>query len=434
MARNSYSDRVNIIKYVKTGAAWRFAPAAKTKNGNIRWNYVVIAGQEEHHPEGNYFIEWRENGSRRRQSVGSIPSDVLAEAQRKRAAMNAQAAGIEIVAEDPATSTLYLTDTIKKYLNEIEMNRARSTFIHYRHTLDLFKQSCRKADVKKIDRDDIMEYEKFLHDHGLGAHTIRNKTIVVLSFLNTLGVEDLIRGRDLPDFTPREIETYSIDQLQKFFFVCTEEENAIFQFFLHTGERDQEVRHTIWSDVDFDLGIVRVTPKEKTRSRAWKFQPKGKAVRSIPVPDSLLKILSARAQNATGELVFPSPAHWKTPLAKPGGKPTDHFLEMCKGVAHRARLNCGRCVDGQGRTCKDSPRCEKFYLHKFRHTFATMQLRSGVDILTVSNWLGHKDVKTTMVYLQALRASEVRQKVNGGLLVTSLAPASVPIQADSKSM
>ena len=42
-----------------------------------------------------------------------------------------------------------------------------------------------------------------------------------------------------------------------------------------------------------------------------------------------------------------------------------------------------------------------------------MQLRSGVDIPTVSNWLGHKDVKTTMVYLQALRASEARQKVRG---------------------
>jgi integrase len=52
-----------------------------------------------------------------------------------------------------------------------------------------------------------------------------------------------------------------------------------------------------------------------------------------------------------------------------------------------------------------------------------MHLRSGVDILTVSNWLGHKDVKTTMVYLQALRASEVRQKINAGLLVTGLAPA-----------
>ena len=434
MARNSYSERVNIIKYVKTDSAWRFAPAAKTKTGHIRWDYVVIAGKEEHHPEGNYFIEWRENGARRRKSVGAIPSDVLAEAQRKRAVMDAQAAGIEIVADDPANGALYLKDAVAKYLGEIEMNRARSTFIHYRHTLDLFKQSCRKGDARKIGRDDIMEYEKFLHDRGLGAHTVRNKTIVVLSFLNTLGIEDLITGRDLPDFTPREIETYSVDQLQKFFFACDDEENVTFQFFLHSGERDQEVRHTIWSDIDFDLGVVRVTRKETTRSRAWKFQPKGKGVRSIPIPDSLLKTLRARSQKVTGELVFPSPAHWKAPNARPGGKPTDHFLEMCKRVAHRARLNCGRCVDGQGRLCAEGAWCDKFYLHKFRHTFATMHLRSGVDILTVSNWLGHKDVKTTMVYLQALRASEVRQKVNAGLLVTALAPASAPVQVGSKSM
>jgi hypothetical protein len=63
-----------------------------------------------------------------------------------------------------------------------------------------------------------------------------------------------------------------------------------------------------------------------------------------------------------------------------------------------------------------------------------MQLRSGVDILTVSNWLGPKDVKTTMVYLQALRASEARQKVNAGLMVTALAPTAVPIHEGSKSM
>jgi len=70
---------------------------------------------------------------------------LLAEAQRKRAAVNAQAVGIEIVGEDPATGALYLKDAVEKYLREIEMNRARSAFIHYRHTLDLFKPSCRKV-------------------------------------------------------------------------------------------------------------------------------------------------------------------------------------------------------------------------------------------------------------------------------------------------
>jgi integrase len=321
---------------------------------------------------------------------------------------------------------LYLKDSIDKYLRETEMNRARSTYIHYRHTLDLFKQSCRKGDARKIDRDDIMQFQKFLRDKGLGAHTIRNKTIVVLSFLNTLGIEELITGRDLPDFTPREIETYSMDELRKFFFVCNDEENATFQFFLHTGERDQEVRHTIWTDIDFDIGIVRVTRKEKSRSRSWTFQSKGKTVRSIPVPDSLLRLLAERKQRSGGELVFPSPAHWKSPLHRPGGRPSDHFLEMCKAVALRARLNCGRCRDSQDRSCADAAICETFYLHKFRHTFATMHLRSGVDIMTVSNWLGHKDVKTTMVYLQALRAGDVRHKVNQGLMVTEL---STPLAA-----
>ena len=36
--------------------------------------------------------------------------------------------------------------------------------------------------------------------------------------------------------------------------------------------------------------------------------------------------------------------------------------------------------------------------HCFRHTFATLQLGSGTAITTVSKMLGHKDLKTTMIY------------------------------------
>ena len=44
---------------------------------------------------------------------------------------------------------------------------------------------------------------------------------------------------------------------------------------------------------------------------------------------------------------------------------------------------------------------KKITFHNFRHTFAMLQLDMGTDILTIRDMLGHRALKTTMVYAKS---------------------------------
>jgi len=109
----SYAPRVNILKKVKLDNSWRFAPLKQDANNRIAWNVVLIDGNEEIHKEGTFYIEWYDDGRRKRKSVGKHPHEVLERARRKKLVLESERAGIEVKDHeaadprrlDPASST-----------------------------------------------------------------------------------------------------------------------------------------------------------------------------------------------------------------------------------------------------------------------------------------------------------------------------------------
>ena len=72
---NTQCREVNLTKRVQTSKGMRYCPVILSANGRVKPDLVVVNGQQERHPEGAYYLEWRENGRRVRLSVGKDPAD-----------------------------------------------------------------------------------------------------------------------------------------------------------------------------------------------------------------------------------------------------------------------------------------------------------------------------------------------------------------------
>jgi len=59
---NTQSREVNLTKGVQTPEGMRYCPIVLASNGRIRPDLVLINGRPERHPEGAYYLEWREKG------------------------------------------------------------------------------------------------------------------------------------------------------------------------------------------------------------------------------------------------------------------------------------------------------------------------------------------------------------------------------------
>ncbi|MGZ4824796.1 MAG: tyrosine-type recombinase/integrase, partial [Terriglobales bacterium] len=370
-------------------------------NRRLKPLHAVVNGNPEHHPEGVYNLRYLDGKRRVWEPVGNDPNAALAAKLRREHIVRAKDMGILVVDErkkDDARVTL--ADAIEKFLVRVRLHRSHKTQKEFVYMLSQFAQVCAKTYLDQVIGDDLLHFAFRLRELGLADRTVANRVARIECFLRANGITGLLASNERPRFDKKVVEAYNEDELKRLFKAANNEERLLFQFFLGSGCREAEVAHATWRDVNFADKTFTVHSKRKQG-----FGPKDKEERMIPLPDSLVEALKPRRRlYADSHYIFPNK----------DGRPHGHFLRILKRLVLRAGLNCGECTNRNGLSCRKHPVCDRWELHKFRRTFATMHHEAGVSARTLQAWLGHSDLETTLAYLQIadVRSDRTREQVN----------------------
>ena len=132
--------QVNLTKRIMTRSGMRYCAVVLSANGRVRPDVVLVDGQQERHPEGAYYLEWRENGKRIRLSVGNDAQEAAARRLRKEAELNAVNNGVAVVAHDGKQNGS-LAAAITEYLGEVKLSKKPKTHSAYSTALSYFARA-----------------------------------------------------------------------------------------------------------------------------------------------------------------------------------------------------------------------------------------------------------------------------------------------------
>jgi site-specific recombinase XerD len=151
---------------------------------------------------------------------------------------------------------------------------------------------------------------------------------------------------------------------------------ALFALMLNTGARVHEV-------LNLKAGDVRLESPYQVR-----LVGKGNKVRLCPIWPRTAKLLATlMANNRRGPDDDPAPARI---FQNRRGEPLTRF-----GVRYLLRKHL------PNRLGRGSGAGKRIHPHALRHTTAIYLLKAGVDFATISQWLGHASLNTTMRYARA---------------------------------
>ena len=145
-------------------------------------------------------------------------------------------------------------------------------------------------------------------------------------------------------------------------------DRAVLEVFYSTGIRVSELVGLNWSDVDFQLGIVRVLGK-------------GSKERIVPIGEIAMQALRGYADEQRERWHFACKGETAVFLNNRGARITTRSVAR---IVEKHLRKAGIAV--------------KMGPHGLRHSFATHLLNSGADLRVIQELLGHASLSTTQKY------------------------------------
>ena len=295
--------------------------------------------------------------------------------------------------------------------------RTEKTYIQWVREYILFNK---KRHPREMGTSEINQFITHLVVDRKASASTQNQAISAIIFLyqNTLNIDldksalNFIR----PKRGKRVPNVLSVSEVRAVISKMTGPYKLMAQIMYGSGLRLMECLRLRVKDLDFENHRIIV------------YDGKGGDDRVTMLPDSIIAPLRehlARTKATHQKDILNGHGSVQMPFALDKKYPTAHKEWIWQyafpspvlnqhpetGIMHRHHIN----ETALQRAIKDAAKLAKIEKrvtpHTFRHSFATHLLQNNYDIRTVQELLGHKDVKTTMIYTHVLQ--------RGGLAVKS---------------
>jgi integrase len=304
--------------------------------------------------QGVYWIDYYVNGRRKRERIG--PDKRLAETviQKRKVAI---AEGKYLDKRTVPRCTF--TELAQLYLPWAQVNHR--SYASTRSRVSHFLEAFSSLQLREISPMEVDAYIARRATMRMPATVNREAQLLHHMFVKAIewgkALENPVRHQKPLRVNNRRLRYLSHEEIRQLIDIADDVLSPILITALHTGLRRGELFALTWQDVDLKVGVIRVVHAKNGERR------------ELPMTETLRVTLQHLPRCLASDYVFPG---------KTG-----------KGLADiRKRFY---------RTLREA-KIEGFVFHDLRHTFASHLVMAGVDLMTVKEFLGHKDIKMTLRY------------------------------------